>query len=57
MYTNSHREAIARVLAYIDNHRDQELDLDTVAKVARVSKFHFHRVFKEYMRLSAVIKP
>ncbi len=52
MYTNSHREAIARVLAYIDGHRDQELDLDSIAKVARVSKFHFHRVFKEYMRIS-----
>ena len=52
MYTNSHREAIARVLAYIDSHYDHELDLDRLAKVARVSKFHFHRVFKEYMRIS-----
>lgn len=52
MYTSSHREAIARVLAYIDNHRDHELNLDSLAKVAHVSKFHFHRVFKAYMRIS-----
>ena len=52
MYTNAYRAAIARVLAHIDYHRDSELDLDNLAKIARVSKFHFHRVFKEYMGIS-----
>lgn len=51
-YTNAYRTAIARVLAHIDRHRDSELDLATLAKIARVSKFHFHRVFKEYMGIS-----
>jgi AraC family transcriptional regulator len=52
MYTNAYRAAIARVLAHIDRYRDSELDLDSLAEVARVSKFHFHRVFKEHMMIS-----
>ncbi len=52
MHKNIHREAITRVLAYIDSHRDSNLDLEKLAKVAHVSKFHFHRVFKEYMGIS-----
>lgn len=52
MYTNAYRKAIAKVLTHIDCHRDSALDLDKLAKIARVSKFHFHRVFKEYMGIS-----
>lgn len=52
MRTNAYRTAIARVLAHIDCHRDSKLDLDSLTKVARVSKFHFHRVFKAYMGIS-----
>lgn len=52
MHTNAYRKAIARVLAYIDCHRESTLDLDSMAKVARVSKYHFHRVFKAYMGIS-----
>ncbi len=52
MHKNVHREAIARVLAYIDSHRDSSLDLEKLSKIAHVSKFHFHRVFKEYMGIS-----
>ncbi len=47
-----HKESITRVLAYIDGHRDNALDLDTLSKVASVSKFHFHRIFKEHMGIS-----
>lgn len=52
MSTNTNREAITRVLAYIDSHRNESLDLEMLSKVARISKFHFHRIFKEYMGIS-----
>lgn len=52
MHTNAYRKAIARVLAYIDCHRQSALDLDHLAQIARVSKSHFHRIFKEYMGIS-----
>jgi len=34
-----------RVLEYIDRRLDEQLELDTLAKVANFSSFHFHRVF------------
>jgi AraC family transcriptional regulator len=34
-----------RVLAYIDGHLDEQLELDTLARVANFSPFHFHRQF------------
>ncbi|HEY6621322.1 MAG TPA: AraC family transcriptional regulator [Steroidobacteraceae bacterium] len=34
-----------RVTAYIDQHLDQYLDLETLAEVAHFSPFHFHRLF------------
>lgn len=52
MYKTVQREAIVRVLAYIDSDRDRKLDLEILSKIAHVSKFHFHRVFKEYMGIS-----
>lgn len=38
-----------RVLAYIDEHLDQPLDLNTLAEVAYFSPFHFHRLFSAWM--------
>src|SRR5260370_33568700 len=34
-----------RVLEYIDRQLDQPLELETLAKVANFSSFHFHRLF------------
>jgi len=34
-----------RVLAHIDTHLDEPLDLATLAGVAHFSPFHFHRLF------------
>jgi len=34
-----------RVLEHVDRHLDQQLELDTLAKVANFSPFHFHRLF------------
>jgi AraC family transcriptional regulator len=38
-----------RVTAYIDQHLDQYLDLETLAEVAHFSPFHFHRLFSALM--------
>jgi AraC family transcriptional regulator len=38
-------ERMHRVTAYIDQHLDQFLDLETLAEVAHFSPFHFHRLF------------
>jgi AraC family transcriptional regulator len=38
-----------RVLAYIDEHLDKQLDLATLAEVAHFSPFHFHRLFSAWM--------
>lgn len=37
--------AFDRAIQYIERNHDGILDLDTLAKVAGVSKFHFHRMF------------
>jgi AraC family transcriptional regulator len=41
-----------RVLDYIDQHLDADLDLETVSRVAAFSKFHFHRQFTATFELS-----
>ena len=41
-----------RVLDYIDQHLDGDLDLETVSRVAAFSKFHFHRQFAATFGLS-----
>lgn len=38
-----------RVLTYIDEHLDEQLDLVTLAEVAHFSSFHFHRLFSAWM--------
>jgi AraC family transcriptional regulator len=41
-----YRERIVRTLVHIQEHLDQELDLDEAAAVAAFSRFHFHRIFR-----------
>lgn len=41
-----------RVLNYIDQHLDGDLDLETVSRIAAFSKFHFHRQFMATFGLS-----
>ncbi len=38
-----------KVVAYIDQHLDQPLDLDILSEVAHFSPFHFHRLFSAWM--------
>lgn len=47
-----YRSRMQRVLDYIESHLDDELDLETVSKVAAFSKFHFHRQFSAAFGLS-----
>lgn len=39
---------IHRVIAHIDEHLDQPLDLESLAGVAHFSAFHFHRLFRAW---------
>jgi AraC family transcriptional regulator len=41
-----------RVLDYVDQHLDEDLDLETVSRIAAFSKFHFHRQFTATFGLS-----
>ncbi len=38
-----------RVIAYIDNHLEEPLDLMILAEVAHFSQYHFHRLFSVWM--------
>jgi len=42
---NDYKERILRVLTHIQEHLDEALDLDELARVACFSSFHFHRIF------------
>ena len=42
---NDYKERILRVLTHIQEHLDEALDLEELARVACFSSFHFHRVF------------
>lgn len=41
-----------RVLDHIECHLEDQLDLEALSKVAAFSKFHFHRQFTAFFRLS-----
>ncbi|KJY82343.1 AraC family transcriptional regulator [Vibrio galatheae] len=45
---------IELVCDYISHHLDQELNLDILSEVGACSKYHFHRIFKAYMGISAI---
>ena len=38
---------ITRVIAYIEAHLNEKLDLDTVASAVHYSKYHLHRMFTD----------
>lgn len=42
---NDHQGRILRVLNHIQEHLDEALDLDELARVACFSSYHFHRIF------------
>jgi len=46
---SEYAQRMHRVLEYIDRHLDDPLDLETLARVANFSSFHFHRLFAAWM--------
>ncbi|HET8938886.1 MAG TPA: AraC family transcriptional regulator [Polyangiales bacterium] len=44
----SYTARINRVLDYVDAHLEDKLDLATLARVAYVSEWHFHRIFQAF---------
>jgi AraC family transcriptional regulator len=42
----TYRERILKVQLFIQEHLDEELSLDRLARVAHFSPYHFHRIFK-----------
>lgn len=51
---NDYIQRINKVVAYINDHLDESLDLKTLAEVAALSEFHFHRVFKALKGVTAI---
>jgi AraC family transcriptional regulator len=48
----NYHDRMRRVLDYIDQRLDGDLDLETVSRVAAFSKFHFHRQFAATFEMS-----
>jgi len=46
---SEYEDRMHRVIAYIDKHIDQPLNLNKLAEVAHFSPFHFHRLFSAWM--------
>src|ERR1700733_11647090 len=42
---NDYKERILRVLTHIQEHLDEALELEDLARVGCFSSFHFHRIF------------
>jgi AraC family transcriptional regulator len=42
----TYRHRILKVQLYIQEHLDEDLPLDTLARLAHFSPFHFHRIFR-----------
>ncbi len=43
---DDYRQRMARVINHINAHLDEELNLDDLAEVAALSRFHWHRVYR-----------
>ncbi len=46
---NEYHKAVNRVVDYINRHLIEPIDLETLAEIANVSTFHFHRIFRSVM--------
>ncbi|MEH7477922.1 AraC family transcriptional regulator, partial [Bacillus altitudinis] len=46
MSYQEHEKSIQETLNYIEQHLKDDLPLQTLAKHAGYSRFHFHRIFK-----------
>lgn len=46
---DSYKKAVNKVVDYINLHLHDSLDLSALAKIANISEYHFHRIFKSIM--------
>ncbi len=46
---NEYHKAINRAVDYLNRHSSEPIDLETLAKTANISTFHFHRIFRSFM--------
>jgi len=46
---NNYQKSIDKVLTYIDTNLDEKPDLDKLAEMANLSKFHFHRIMRAFL--------
>jgi AraC family transcriptional regulator len=44
-----HMQCILKVLVYIETHLEEPLDLEKMAKIAHISPYYFHRLFRAYI--------
>lgn len=44
--SESYAKRLARVSSYIHDHLDDELNLDTLAEIACLSPYHWHRIYQ-----------
>lgn len=54
MSYQEHEKTIQETLNYIEQHLKDDLPLQTLAKHAGYSRFHFHRIFKKVIKKSVV---
>jgi AraC family transcriptional regulator len=55
---DSYRQRVIRVIEYIHDHLDADLNINLLAEVAFMSPYHFHRIYRELARetLNATIR-
>ena len=46
--STTYRQRLTKVIDYIHDHIDQNLDVNTLADVAMMSPYHFHRIYREF---------
>lgn len=46
---NNYQKSIDKVLTYIDVNLNEKQELDKLAEIANLSKFHFHRIMKAFL--------
>jgi AraC family transcriptional regulator len=46
---NNYQKSIDKVLTYIDANLNEKQELDKLAAIANLSKFHFHRIMKAFL--------
>jgi len=45
--SNNYRQRISRVIDYIYQHLDRDLNVNILAEVAMMSPYHFHRIYRQ----------